>query len=806
MHCNFFLQRTSEWFLNLRDRIVCKLEDTIFVKSFTRFLMLRILLCLLVFTPTVFAQTYTSTIRGHVKDAITGLPLPGASVTLAPGGEGSIAGADGAFRFENLSMGRYGLTVSFLGYETAAVPEILLESGKENVQVISLHPAGKQLSEATVVSSRPLAFNSVQAITSEQTLRYAATYLDPARVATSFAGVAAANDQANALVIRGNSPNSMQWRLEGVEIVNPNHLSNAGTFSDRPTSTGGGVNIISTQLMGVTNFLTGAFPAQYGNALSGVMDMNLRKGNDEKTEFTAQAGLIGLDFAAEGPFSKNSRASYLFNYRYSFTGLLGAMGVNFGGEDIRFQDLSFNVNLPTAKAGDFTFFAMGGLSSNDFKGEPDSTAWEIQKDGYNIVYKNKMGAAGVTHTLPLGRKASLRTVAAFSGLRTSRDSDPLYDLAITPGQLTDNAVNAQSRVSLNSTLTFRMGDKSRIKAGAFLTFRNDKLNGLYTYGNFNTNIFQPFASWNYQLTPAVTTELGLHAMISSVKVVNGVTHRSLEPRAAIRWQISGQSQLSFSYGLHSQMQLPQLYSAMYSSTGFAGNPKLGPSKAHHYVLGFQQNFRKNSSLKLEAYWQEQYGVPVNERYNFSAINFFEAAVFLPLENIGKGRNYGLEATYQKLLTDQFYMLIAGSVYDATYDLGDGIRLDSRFNGRHTLSFTGGKEVKTKNNSIWGFNTKVLWLGGFRERPINVFGSQGSNATVYQMSGAYTVKMKDYFRPDLRIYRKKSREKYSTTFALDLQNVSGTKNIAYHYYDTVKKSVVNQKQLGLIPVLSYRWEF
>ena len=332
--------------------------------------MFRTLIYILLTASVCQAQTLTSTLRGSVKDFDTHQPLAGASVQLVGTDKGTVTNSEGTFRFDQLPTGRYNLAVSYLGYETSTIPEILLESGKEKVVEVRLVQAGKQLDEAVVRSTRPIAYNSIQAITPEQTLRYAATYLDPARLAVSFPGVATANDQANGLVIRGNNPNGMQWRLEGVEIVNPNHTSNAGTFSDRSTQTGGGVNILSTQLMGDSYFLTGAFPAEYGNALSGVMDMRLRKGNDEKQEFTAQAGLIGFDLAAEGPLSKNSKASYLVNYRYSFTGLLGALGVTFGGEDIRYQDLSFNLTFPTKKSGGVHHLRRGRREQQHLQSQP----------------------------------------------------------------------------------------------------------------------------------------------------------------------------------------------------------------------------------------------------------------------------------------------------------------------------------------------------------------------------------------------------------------------------------------------------
>lgn len=763
--------------------------------------MIRTLLLFLLSTSFIYAQELTSIVRGSVKDADSGLPLAQATVELD--GKGGITDESGAFRFEGVEVGRHVLTVSYVGYQTLVISEILLESGKENVQEVRLGASGRQLQEATVSGSRPPAFNSVQAITAEQTLRYAATYLDPARVATSFAGVAAANDQANGLVIRGNSPNSMQWRLEGVEIVNPNHLSNAGTFSDRPMSAGGGVNILSTQLLATSYFLNGAFPAQYGNAISGVMDMRLRKGNDERHEFTAQAGLIGLDVAAEGPFSKKSRASYLANYRYSFTGLLGSMGVNFGGEDIRFQDLSFNLHFPMKKGGKITVFGSGGISSNTFKAEPDSTKWEFYKDSHNIIYKNKMGAAGVTHALPIGGRAVLNTAFVMSGLQTSRafykgDTNvPEYSYPIEDDSLNKVKING------NMVLNYRFTGGGKLKVGGYFTFQYDRLAPLYNYEEIKSKLFQPFAEWTLPIAPGVVGELGLNATISKVDLWRAQTHRTLEPRAALRWQLAENQKLSFSYGLHSQLPLTQLYAASYSTTRFSGNPNLRPAKAHHFVVSYQRNFRRNNSLKIEAYWQEHFDVPANSS-GFSALNLIETRVGESLGSDGKGRNYGLEATYQKLLSQDFYMMVSGSLYSATYVM-NGERKKGRFDGGHTFSFTGGKEFKS-GSRLWGINTKILWLGGFRETPIDLEASKTSQQTMYQSGDPFASKLKDYFRPDLRIYLKKSRTSYSTTLALDLQNVSGTRNEAFSYYDAYQQKIVRQKQLGLIPVLSYRWEF
>ncbi|WP_031529225.1 TonB-dependent receptor [Dyadobacter crusticola] len=769
--------------------------------------MLRLLPLFILFFTASFAQTHTSTIRGTVRDADSGQPLIGATVQLVQGQSGTITAPDGTFRFDQLQVGRYQLTVTYVGYETIVVPEILLESGKENIVQVRLSPAGRELQEATVSASRPVAFNSVQPITIEQTFRYAATYMDPARVATSFPGVAAANDQANGLVVRGNSPNNMQWRLEGVEIVNPNHLSNAGTFSDRPTSTGGGVNILSTQLLGTSNFLAGPFPAQYGNVTGAILDMNLRKGNDEKTEFTAQASLLGLDFAAEGPFSKNSKASYLVNYRYSFTGLLGAMGVSFGGEDIRFQDLSFNLNFPTAKGGKFTVFGTGGVSSNTFEPDKDTTAWEFAKDEQNILYKNRMMAAGLTFEQPLRDNVSFRAALVGSGLSTSRIAYLVDPRTIERGELLADQKLADSKVSFNTTLTYRYNSRTRFQAGLYGTLNNYASWAWSVKEKLASVSLQPFVNWSLRISPKLSVELGLHAMLSVV----GRAHRISalpEPRASVKWQVSQSAQLYASYGLHSQMQTAGIYATRIADYSYYRNMLLKPTRSQQITLGYQKSLGKSSSLKVEAYWQHLFDVPVGRGINdnFSSINLVEEIPYEWLYNEGTGRNYGLEASFQKLLTNDFYMLISGSLYDATFVDRLGERHKSRFDGGHTFSFTGGKELRSRKETLWGINTKILWIGGFRDKPINAAESAKNGVTTYEQFSNYTIKLKDYFRPDLRIYRKKSREKYSTTFAIDLQNVSSTKNEAYRYFDSRQQKVITQNQLGLIPVVSYRWEF
>lgn len=762
------------------------------------------------------AQT-TQTIRGRIIDTDNEKPLAGANIILKNTTQGAQTDDNGYFRLEKVPVGRHQLEISSVGFETQTISEILVESGKEIVLEIRLLEATKQLGEAIVKApSNNLtgALTSIHAITTEQIFRYPGTYLDPARLASAYAGVANSNDQANGMVIRGNSPNSMQWRLEGVEIVNPNHLSNAGTFSDRITQNSGGVNILSAQLLGNMNFLTGAFPAEYGNALSGVMDMRLRKGNNQRHEFTAQAGLIGLDLAAEGPLNNTKKnGSYLVNYRYSFTGLLGLLGVTFGGEDITFQDLSFNVSLPSKKARTFTLFGMAGLSSNYFSGKRDTTQWKVQKDGFDINYTNKMGALGATHSINIGDKFLWKTTLVGSGLESTRKG---YVLSKSTFQryLTQTDSISKGRISLTTSLGYKINAHSLLKVGAFITHQSDMIYSVASEqsakGEGRGFVVQPYVNWQFTPISKLTANIGLHYLNYTVS-----KSQSIEPRVSVGYLLTNNQSISFAYGLHSQLQLPQVYFGY--STLLQSNPNISLdfTKSHHYVLSHQYYFKRGSYLKTELYYQKIFNVPVitasplvTQKVDpgFSTLNLVEGFIDEPLQNRGTGQNYGIEITYQQYLTNGFYTLVNGTYYSSTYVGGDGVKRNTRYNGKHIFNLTTGKEWEYSKNRILGTSLRIIWLGGFYETPIDEQASTTAGRAVYKVTEAFSVKQPDYFRPDFRIYLKKSKQKYSRTLALDMQNIASYKNTAYSYYDILQKKVIKQYQLGLIPILSYRWEF
>lgn len=761
----------------------------------------------------IFAQTPTQTLKGTVLDKAVKAPLIGATVRVGTGG--AITDADGRFRIPNLPIGKYTLTITYLGYKDRIMPNVTLNAGKETDLTIELEESVLSSAEVVITAKvdKGKAQNSLSAVSTrtfsvEETQRFAAAVNDPARMVSAYAGVVTGNDGSNHIAIRGNAPNGLLWRMEGVDIPNPNHFSSVGTA-------GGGISILSAQLLTNSDFSTGAFAAEYGNALSGVFDLKLRKGNDERREYTLQAGVLGLDAAAEGPF-RNRKGSYLVNYRYSTLSLLSKMGVNIGDGTTNFQDLSFNMWLPTEHAGTFTLFGFGGLSDQQQSGEADSLSWRANLNKrYSGTYTANTGAVGLTHSLNWGN-TFLKTVLAASGTRNGNDQSE-FQTDYSEKRIYDEH-HTQLRYTLSSVLSHKFNARHYLRAGVYanhLSFDLQKrslddaaqetlVERLRTSGN--TQTINAFAQWQYRPTEALTIHAGLH---SAAFLLN--QKYALEPRAALKYTLSERQSLSLGYGLHSQMQPLGVYFGKMEDGTANRNRNLNWTRAHHLVLSYDQALSKNRHLKSELYYQNLFDAPVSadQRDAFSMLNEIEGFVTRPLVSNGRGRNYGAELTLEQFLTKGFYFLLSSSLYRSEYQGSDRVWRNTRFNGGYASNLVLGKEWdfnrRNKNRTL-GFNLKITSAGGLRDTPVDLEASKAAGYTLRDEARAFEEKMPDYFRLDLGFRLRRNYEHLTTTLSLDIQNATNRANIGGRYYDDQTFEVKYWTQAPLIPVLAYKVEF
>lgn len=762
------------------------------------------------------AQGYRQNIRGNVMDKTLMTPIAGAKVML-DGDTTLVAYSDSSGQFEilNVVVGRHSVLVKHYAYADAYLPDVLLNSGKELLLNIQMEEKVKEFStyryKAKVNKIKPINDYSVvsaRTFSVEETQKFAAAINDPGRMATSFAGVIGADDGNNTIVIRGNSPSGMLWRMEGIDIPGPNHFS---SFN----GSGGGISILSAQLLGNSDFMTGAFPAEYGNALSGVFDLKLRKGNSKKREYTLQAGFLGLDLATEGPLSKKG-GSYLINYRYSTLGLIQKLGVVITGSTTLFQDLSYNIVLPRTKFGTFSFFGFGGLSNQFQNAVKDSSKWKTMFDRYNFIYTTNTAASGMTHTLPIGKNTTLRNVLLYS-INTIKDRGEYYENDyIHTYTHWRNALNNQ-KIALNSSVNHKFSPKLSLRAGLILNHwlysaenkELDSLKRLVTNMDNKgvTDYGQAYAQFKMKVSRKLQVFAGFHGMYLALNKTY-----SVEPRFSLRYELKPKHTLSFGYGTHAQLQMPAVYFAEYVDANgqtVYPNKSLGMSKARHYVAGYEYVVNANTRLKLETYYQHLFDIPVSQdpSSTYSLLNNSFGPVIIPLENTGKGENIGLEFTAERFLNKGYYYLLSASVYNSRYQTKSGKWFDTRFNGRHALSLTAGKEIKLRGDKrLLGLNFKTLWYGGFRQTPIDIEKSRQYKMAIEDEDKAYSISMSDYFRADIKISYRINHKRYNSIWSLDVQNASNRKNVGGQYFDLESETTKTWYQTPLIPVLSYKIEF
>jgi hypothetical protein len=752
------------------------------------------------------AQEVTSQLRGVVSEEITGFPVGGASVT-ASGKEifRTVTSEDGRFIL-SIPVGRYKLSVSYTGYATSSVELVAIAGKPVDIQV-KLTASDVLLNAIEVQGTSINEVAGLHSLTIEKSLRVPANFFDPVRVVTSYPGVITTNDQNNSIIIRGNSPNGLLWRLNGLDIVNPNHLANAGTFTDRPAANGGGVNILSAQILGQTDFYTGFIPSSYGNALSGVIDMSLRPGNKQESNYTAQASVIGIDLAAEGPLKKD-RSSYLANYRYSTVGLLSAFGVDFGDEAISFQDFSFNANTELAK-GELTVFGFWGASKNIFDAKTADER-EEQKDLYDIDFEASTYAAGFNFSK--NDKQGLLTLGAVysasSQLRNQNVIDAPADFAGVMRDHYDTEIRLLStRIDYNLKLhprtTFSAGLMTNVLMNDVDMQADTRCQGCPFVSSASLKaksdgvLLQPHVSMTTSLSSKIDFSPGVRLLWYSLNDL-----ASVEPRVSFTFNATNKTSWGLTYSLVSQLQQPEVYFS-------AGNDDLGFTKSHHVDLLLTHSLKDDLKITSSLFYQHLFDVPVETvaGSTFSTVNLQQNGAPPNLINDGSANNYGIDATIEKFFFNNTYFLIGGGVYRSTFKTFENQEFNSQFDGGFTVNSVYGKEwaYPSKNRTI-GLNTRVLYLGGLRESAINLEASEETGETVFDTSDPFSERLANYFRVDLRFSLRRDKPGYTRTLALDIQNLFNNENDAYHYYDAFLHEVKLKKQLGLIPVIVYRIDF
>lgn len=800
-------------------------------------LRLSILMLLLLFShAAVLAQTEdeatrTQTVKGRLLDEQSGYPLIGANVQVITEENtyGAATDVEGYYKIEGVPLGRHTLRISYIGYEERIIPNVLVQAGKQTVVNARMTEDLETLDEVVITSDQndpkgeaenEMATVSSRSFTVEETQRYAGSRNDPSRMAANFAGVAAPNDSRNDIVIRGNAPTGLLWRLEGLDIPSPNHFGSFGT-------TGGPVSMLNNNVLENSDFFTGAFPAGYGNALAGAFDLDLRSGNRDEYEYVGQVGFNGFEAGAEGPLGQGS---FLVNGRYSTLGVFDAVGIPLGtGTAVpNYTDATFKLDLPTRKAGRFEIFGLGGVSSIDLFNselleEGGDTEDQFGQDGFDLANESRMGVVGMTHTIFLSENTSLKNTFGASTQQVEVRTDSLLISEENSGYQVNGKVPyyrqdfTQDKFSWHGRLNHKLNARNTFQLGVIADrFQFDLIDSSYEreLGGFRnlrqfeggTELIQGYANWKHRFNGQLSMTAGVQGLYFNLNA-----RTAIEPRLGFEYSVTEEHSVSLAGGLHHQLQPLPVYfvqTRVGEDNYIETNQNLDYTRSAHLVAGYQFTPASDWRFKAEVYYQDIDNAGVEETpSSFSLLNA-GADFGIPeedsLTNGGTGFNYGLEFTAEKFLTQGYYMLFTTSLYQSRYEGSDGVERNTAFNNQYVVNFLGGKEwpLNQEGQSI-ALDLKTTTAGGSPYTPIDIEASRRTNQTQRIASQAFSERFDPYFRQDVKVTYRREGDQISQEWSLDMQNVLNTQNAFQRNWSNVEQRVKTTNQLGIFPVVQYR---
>lgn len=796
---------------------------------------------------TTHAQTDsipTQNVRGKIVDTDTDYPLYGVKVIISTSDSSAfyrgITDADGNFSIPNVVIGKHSLSASLMTYEPRTVT-IEVNSGKECIVNVKMSEAFTEKEEVTVVGRKKgevineLALLSAQQFSVEETNRYPGSRSDPARMASNFAGVQGADDSRNDIIIRGNSPLGVVWKVEGIDIPNPSHFAISG-------STGGPVSILNNKILANSDFFMSAFPAEYGNSVSGVFDLKLRNGNNRNHEFTGQFGFLGTEFMAEGPLNREKGSSYLVMGRYSTLSMFQKVGIQIGTDAVPvYGDAAFKFNWKLKKGGNLSFYGIGGKSEIEILiSEQTEIKEELYGEGDRDQYfGTSMGTTGFVYKKNLSEKTFLASTLALNFDEQHSKHIYLYrslDTAEVDGQeqvriQVDSTKDLMgyyfrtTRLSYYLALTHKFNRRHLIKAGLnldglYMDDMDSVLDQSFTYFINRWNyqgyavMAQPFVQWKWRATENMDVTAGIHSQYFSLS--NSIS--PAEPRLGWKYRMKNAQSIFAGAGLHSQTQPLYTYNYhLYDNNGnrVLHNQKMDFTKSVHTGMGYEKTFAKNLNFRTEVYYQYLYNVPVtNYPSSFSLINMGSGFQrFFPdtLVNTGTGYNYGLEVTLQKYFDKSFFFLFSGTLYDSKYRGSDNILRNTSYNGTYVTNILAGKEFQIGATKVISVGVKATYAGGKRYGYVDLAKTKAANELIYMDSAFNERQFREYFRLDLKVNYRVNTAKVTHEIGLDLVNVLNTKNLLSLAYapnlaNPSAEPIAVRTQLGFLPIFYYKIDF
>jgi len=638
-----------------------------------------------------------------------------------------------------------------------------------------------------------------------QFLSLAGSFDDPSRLLIKYPGISTANDQANSVIYHGLPSHYHQWQLYGARILNPNHLSNAGTQSDNPSRSSGGVNMMSGQVIGSMKFY-GNPSSKSLNSLAGNSDVTLRTPYRDNTNLNVS--LIGMEAGIDRVMGESNQKQLMLNYRYSTVGLLTDLGLDFGGEVIKYQDVAAKYSVDTEKAGHFDFYGLYGRSSNN---KDTISPVTIAKDQQQIAYSRTNVTLGVHHSYDLSTRSSLRSTLNISSATESRKSSQLFSAFREPkdNSLQESMLSLQSRYQVTNSNGGSQG----------ISLLSTYINSDYSISNSSeelhlTGIAATFAD-SVNLSRLETMLTYDHSLIlsptSELRLTGGLIHNTesgLYPMGSIdyRYQISKYTSIGAKVS-HVAQELFAEERILLIENGLEDQHH----KATHVALPWQ-----HKALRVSPFYHYYHNTLYSQSEPYSSMDLLDnrplpvSWITIPDETIfpdlarSTASAYGVDISYR---TSVYGITVTPnlSLIKGQQQLDDA-EANLPFGYSHIANVQLSKKWQLSDTRHMGLSVALHHRGGAYQNTVDIERSRERGFTASVQGSTYEVQLANYWRADMRLYYIVKRGKYKSTISLDIQNVTNRLNDAFYYYEPLTDSAELQRQLGLLPVLSWRVSF
>ncbi|KFD40016.1 TonB-dependent receptor [Schleiferia thermophila] len=738
--------------------------------------MKKLCTLLTVFLKISLLSAQNGIIRGTVRDAITNDPLPFANVVIKTLNKGATTDENGRFEITGIPPGLYNVEASYVGYISRTEFEVQVTQARPAVINFRLRENTAQLSEVTVTAQN--SFNrsqespvSLNTIGINEIQRNPGANQDISRVIQSLPGVASTPNFRNDIIIRGGAPNENRFYLDGIEIPSINHFGTQG-------SSGGPVGLINVQTIREVDFYTGAFPVERSNALSSVMDIKLKEGNEEKLKYVFQVGASEAGLTVDGPLSPTT--TFVASARRSYLQFL------FSLLDLPFlptyNDFQFKTRTKLTEKSQLVILGLGAIDYAPLNANANETEEQRYILSYLPVFNQWNYSIGARYTY-FGKKSFTNVVLSRFMLNNESFKYPdnnetlqklldyrsreienklrienfarLGRLKITTGGLIEEVKYNTSTVDrrfANGFVLDYASDLVRYKYGAFAQVSGSLLNGKIDYSagvraeglNFNNHMANPL--------------------------------NQLSPRVSLAWNLTSEWSLNANWGIYYQLPpFPTL--GFRDRSGALVNTDARYIRADHYITGITWYPITTAKVSLEGFYKKYFNYPFLLRDSISLANLgsdFGVIGNAPASFTNQGRAYGLELSYQQKLYKGFFGIFAITAVRSEFQDKNGIYLPSAWDNRLIATVTFGK----KFGRNWELGVQYQFLGGAPYTPIDTVKSgfipnfQNNPFGFPDFNRINSQRVESFHRLNARIDKKWFFPRYNLNIYFDIQNALG----------------------------------